>query len=117
MKYAIKKKVRKDNPCEAADTPSPRGRKAHSLSKEAIQAIINEARGHRLYAPVVVDYTTGLRRGELLGLRWSDIDFTAGTLTVAQVVQVVKKVVSFKEPKSERSARTIRLPASTLETL
>ena len=117
MKYAIKKKVRKDNPCEAADTPSPRGSKAHSLDKETIQAIINEARDHRLYAPVVVDYTTGLRRGELLGLRWSDIDFTAGTLTVAQVVQVVKRVVSFKEPKSERSARTLRLPAPTLEVL
>jgi integrase len=72
-------------------------------------SIINAARGSRLYAPIAVDYTTGLRRGELLGLRWSDINFAAGTLTVMQVVQVVKKLVSFKEPKSERSVRTIRL--------
>ena len=71
MKWAVKKGLRRTNPCESADTPSPRGRKARSLDPEEVQALIDNARDTRLYAPLVVDYTTGLRRGELLGLRLS----------------------------------------------
>jgi integrase len=71
----------------------------------------------RLYVPVMLAVTTGLRRGEILGLRWSDLDLTEGVLTVVQSLEQTKDGLRFKPPKTHRSRRSIALPAITLETL
>lgn len=60
--------------------------------------------------PVLLAASTGLRRGEVLALRWKDLDMDKGTLRVAQVVELVGGKLSLKEPKTERSRRTIALP-------
>jgi integrase len=70
-----------------------------------------------LYVPVLVAVTTGIRRGELLGLRWRDLDLTACTLTVNQAMQRTKGELEFKSPKTKTSRRTITLPAATVEAL
>ena len=67
--------------------------------------------------PVLVAVTTGIRRGELLGLRWSDVDLKAGRLTVNQAMQRTKGELEFKSPKTKTSRRTITLPAVTVEAL
>jgi integrase len=58
-----------------------------------------------------------LRRGEVLGLRWHDIDFTKGTLQVTQSVEVIGGEICLTEPKTDRSRRTLKLPASLLPEL
>lgn len=55
--------------------------------------------------------STGLRQGELLGLRWGDVDLVGGRITVARSLQRVDGTASFVEPKSARSWRTVALPA------
>ena len=45
---------------------------------------------------------TGLRRGEVLGLRWQDVDFQHGIFHIRQTVQQVKKEIFFKQPKTNR---------------
>lgn len=60
---------------------------------------------------------TGLRRGELLGLRWSDIDFDAGTLTVRHTLTAVAGQVVSGPPKSRRGIRTVVLDVRTVEML
>jgi len=52
-----------------------------------------------------------VRRGELLGLRWSDIDLKAARLTVNQSLERLKGKTTFKSPKTSGSRRTITLPA------
>jgi integrase len=67
-----------------------------------------------LQAPLAIAVITGLRRGELLGLRWSDIDLDAGRLIVRRSIEVVQNPSGHyerreKPPKTKRSARTIAL--------
>ena len=65
----------------------------------------------------VLFITTGLRRGEVAGLTWHDLDLTAGRLTVNQARVVVDHKVIESAPKSERSVREIGLDASTVAAL
>ena len=58
-----------------------------------------------------------MRRGELLGLRWSDVDLKAARLTVNQSIERLKGKTTFKSPKTSGSRRTITLPALTVEAL
>ena len=58
-----------------------------------------------------------LRLGELLGLRWKDVDSAGGTLTVRQALQRIGKQLQFVEPKSERSRRRVSLPKFAVQAL
>lgn len=70
------------------------------------------------YSPLwLVLLTTGLRRGEALGLRWRDIDFDRGTLSVRQSVVLHNGAPHIQLPKSKASLRTVRLPKGTLDAL
>ncbi|MHB8513014.1 MAG: site-specific integrase [Actinomycetota bacterium] len=72
---------------------------------------------------MVVEISTGLRRGELLGLRWRDIDLDAGRLHVSATLQRItveqnsQSQLGFVEPKTPRARRTVALRPSTVETL
>lgn len=61
--------------------------------------------------------TTGLRRGEALGLRWSDVDLDAGRLAVRQTLLAINSHMEFGEPKTARSRRTVDLDAGTVAVL
>ena len=64
-----------------------------------------------------VALATGMRRGEALGLRWSDVDLEAGQLAVRQSLLRAGSHPTFAEPKSSRSRRTIALPDVAVEAL
>lgn len=70
----------------------------------------------RLYAGWLMSLC-GLRRGEVLGLRWSDIDFVKKTLTISNVRSYVAGIIIEDEPKTERSKRTLPLDAKLLQAL
>src|SRR5262249_55882493 len=79
-----------------------------------IATLLRTAEATWLYLPVLVGVTTGMRRGELLGLRWPDIDLKTARLTVNRSLE--GRGV-FKAPKTRQSRRTITLPALTVEAL
>lgn len=68
-------------------------------------------------SPVLLAVTTGLRRGEVLGLKWSDIDLDEPALRVRRSVGQVKGKVSIKPPKTEKSRRTVVLLDMTVREL
>jgi integrase len=76
--------------------------------------LLKAARGDRLEAMYVVALCTGLRRGEVLGLRWSDIDLDAGTLSVRRSLDVDG---TFKTPKNRSSRRILKLTTRALGAL
>ncbi|MFI2298283.1 site-specific integrase [Actinacidiphila glaucinigra] len=72
--------------------------------------LLKAARDHRLYAPWLLPVSTGLRRGEVLGLTWTDVDPTNGQLRVRRNLQRIKRELIFGTPKTRRSVRTVSLP-------
>jgi integrase len=89
-----------------------------ALSREQARALLEAARGERLEVAIRVALSLGLRRGEICGLRWSDIDFTHGTLTVnGTMVYVTGGGLTWGEPKTESGHRTLKLGAKLLAAL
>jgi integrase len=80
-------------------------------------AFLQYVSGHRLYGLYHLIAFTGLRRGEACGLRWSDLDLTRGTLTVAQQIVQLGWATEIGRPKSEAGDRTIALARETVTEL
>ena len=117
LAHAVKAGVLFKNPAEQVKPPRPPRREIAILSKAEVATLLRAAEGTPLYLPVLVGVTTGVRRGELLGLRWSDIDLKAARLTVNQSLERLKGKTTFKSPKTQGSRRAITLPALTVEAL
>ncbi len=115
LTHAVRLGVLSRNPAKPVKPPRPPSREIKILDKNEIKALIRAANGTDLYVPVLVAATTGVRRGELLALRWSDIDLKAATLTVNQSLERIKGEFRFKSPKTRTSRRTISLPAMTVD--
>lgn len=88
-----------------------------TLDLAGCAALLAAARGTNLEAAITVALGSGLRRGELLGLTWADVDLDAGRLWVRRSLEYVNGASRTKEPKTERSRRVIALPAFVVEAL
>jgi integrase len=117
LSHAVRLGVLLRNPAAQVKPPRPDRREIRILGKDEISALLAAAKGTPIYVPVLVAVTTGVRRGELLGMRWSDLDLKAGTLTVNQSVERIKGKVTFKAPKTKTSRRSITLPSATMQAL
>jgi integrase len=117
LAHAVKTGVLFKNPAEQVKPPRPPRREVAILTKPKVAAVLRAAEGTALYLPVLVGVTTGMRRGEILGLRWSDIDLHRATLTVNQSLERLAGKTALKPPKTSGSRRTITLPALTVEAL
>ena len=98
------------NPARAVRPPSVRPAERRALTIDEAKRLIDTIRGDRLEALWVCALTVGLRRGELLGLRWSDIDSDNGTLTVRQTVLRVDGRLVFADPSPTARKGPCRYP-------
>jgi integrase len=80
------------------------------MSAADARRFIKHISEHWLHALWLLLVTTGLRKGEVLGLAWSDINLATGELRVRRTVQRVRGELVFGEPKTKRSRRTLYLP-------
>jgi integrase len=105
------------NPAEDAERPKVEDREMQTLTDEQATRLLAAASTTRIYAPIVLALATGLRRGELLALRWQDVDLTTGILQVVRSLEQTKDRLRFKTTKTKRGKRPIVLPASVLDVL
>jgi integrase len=105
------------NPVEDVERPKAEDREMHTLTDEQAARLLATASATRLYVPVVLALATGLRRGELLALRWQDIDLTTGIIQVVRSLEQTNDGLRFKTPKTKRGKRPVVLPASVVEVL
>lgn len=84
---------------------------------EEARLLLDAVRGTRMEGMYTVALSLGLRRGELVGLRWEDVDFEAGTLSVRQSIQRLGGELVIGGLKNKSARRTIVLPAVTLSAL
>lgn len=105
------------NVTEATTPPRQERREMAVLTPEEARSLLEAAREDRLEALWVLAISTGMRQGELLALRWQDVDFKAGAVTVNQAVEWVKGKPIIAEPKTRTSRRTVPLASVALEAL
>jgi integrase len=104
------------NVCKATTPPRPNSEEIKPLDAEQAKRILEAASGDRFEALYVLAVTAGLRIGELLGLKWEDLDIDAGTLRVRRTRSQARTGPAFTTPKNGRG-RSIRLTQRAAEAL
>jgi integrase len=113
------------NPCEFVDPPRCEREEMRSLSPDQVQEYLSAFDRTEIAAAIAIAIGSGCRRGELLALRWSDVNLEQGTLRIARslerlTVRSPKRAryeLRFKEPKTKRSRRTVSLPPFVISRL
>lgn len=110
LKYAVRQGYLGRNPCELVDPPSPRKKTMRFLTPEEVETLLSAARGNQYYPVIYTAVSSGLRQAELLGLRWRDVDPDIMlSMSVCQVLYKRRGKNIFKEPKTQRSRRYVRM--------
>jgi integrase len=117
LKHAVKMKLIPTNPAAGVPRPKPVERERKFLTDVQSRLLLEAAKSHRLYALFATAIGTGMRQGELFGLRWSDIDLDKGIVEVSRSLTWVKMQPTLKEPKSKTSRRSIVLPRFVVDAL
>lgn len=113
---AVRDGLIRTNPTEFVDLPTGRPKEMRTWTPGEVLAFAAVAASHRL-APAWRITLAGLRRSEVMGLRWSDLDLDARTLTVAQArVPLDSNSTYVKAPKTQRSNRILPLDDATVRT-
>ena len=105
------------NVAALVDAPRSKRYQAQTLTSEQAKSLVSAAAGNRLSALYTVALALGLRLGEALALAWEDVDFATRKLRVRRSLQRIRGKLEFVETKSDRSNRTLRLPAVCVSSL
>jgi integrase len=118
LESAVKWQLLGRNVADAVELPRKRKREFPILTESETARLLAEVQGTWLHTPVLLAVSTGMRRGEILGLKWTDVDLKARRLVVQRSLEQRKSgEVTFKEPKSSRGRRSIPLPMFAVRTL
>lgn len=117
LKHAVQGQRLAVNPCDAVKAPRREEKEMKTITEAQTATLLQGLQGTRYHVPVLVAVSCGLRRGELLGLRWQDLDLDARTLSVRQALEQTKSGISMKRPKTKKSERLIAVPAFVVATL
>lgn len=117
--YARKNlRIVRENVMDRVEAPKVKRRELEAIRPEQVRLLIDAARESRLQGPIMLAALTGLRRGEVLALRWANIDLEQGWLFVSEALEQTKTHgVRFKAPKSNSSRRRIPLSSSLIQML
>ncbi len=116
LKHAVQIQLIARNPADAVKAPRVKKAAITTLTVDQSAALLDALSGKPLYWPVLLALTTGMRRGEILALRWKNIDFEKKTVRVVESLEQTNTGIRFKAPKTERS-RAVMLPDYAVEEL
>ena len=100
------------NPAAVAKPPKGQAREIAVITVQQAQKILQCLRGRSLYFIIMLALATGMRRGELLALRWGDVDLDTGRIQVERSLEETKAGLRIKEPKTKHGRRGIKIPPS-----
>jgi integrase len=117
LKQAMHNRLVLRNVTEAAATPSVRTRTMRPLTLEEVGHLLSAVANHPLFPAILLGLSTELRRGELLAVRWQDVDLQKELIHIRQTLARVRvhgprkddqrTRLIFQEPKTEQSRRTL----------
>ena len=118
LEKAVTEKLIRQNPAIGCKLPPKKTPEVKILTPEAMQKLLYQAQIEGFYEMFMLDLATGLRRGEIVGLQWKDIDFANNIITVKRTSQYTKaKGIYTDTTKTKRSKRTIKFPQLIMDLL
>ncbi len=114
MDFAKSQKLIAVNPTEGCALPKLEHREMKTLTADQLEAFLQEAKRSGVYEMYYLELATGLRRGELLGLKWEDVDLKSGTIRVRRQVARINGEVVEAPLKTKNSYRTLSIGADTV---
>lgn len=117
LEKAVQEGLIRINPAIGCKLPPKKFREMKVLTQSEVIRLLNRAKEEGYYELFLLELGTGMRRGEILALKWSDLNFTTGELRIERQVNVFNGEQIISEPKTKASIRTIILPPSLLQIL
>jgi len=117
LSQAVKWSPMPRNVTEAVSAPRPSPKEIRPLSPEQVRKLLEAATGDRLEALWVLAVHTGMRQGELLALKWTDVDLQADKVSVRRTLTRESGHYTLGEPKTKKSRRTVKLTGAATEAL
>ena len=105
------------NAADAVKAPRPAPEEMHPLSPDEALKLIEAALGDKLEALYVLAVHTGMRQGELLALRWEDVDLNEGVIHIRRTLARSGGRIALGEPKTKGSRRPVHLTGAAVEAL
>ena len=117
LQRAVQDGLIRTNPAVGCKLPPKKAREMQVLTQNEIIRFLHQAKEEGYYELFLLELGTGMRRGEILALKWSDLNFATGELRIERQVYIIKAEVIISAPKTKASIRTVILPLSLLKTL
>src|SRR5699024_6519849 len=117
LEKAVEEKLIHTNQAVGGKLPPLKGKNMKMLSQAEIQRFLIQAQAAGMYELLLLELTTGKRLGELLALRWDQLDFTTRKLRIDKQVCPVGGKLVISEPKTKAANRTIILPPAMVDLL
>ena len=117
LKLAVEQRLITRNPADGCALPKAERKEMQTLPVEQLTSFLREAKDSGVFALYYIDLTTGLRRGELLGLKWSDVDLEKGDLRVQRQIGRIDGKIIEMPLKTKNAYRTLPLSADAIDVL
>ncbi|SDY56923.1 site-specific integrase [Thermoactinomyces sp. DSM 45892] len=117
LNQAVKWRLVNLNVVTLVESPKHRKKEISPLNLEEVKRFLFYAKNDRYYITFLLAITTGLRRGEILGLRWKDVDMNTCTASIRKNLVLVSHTPVLQEPKTRRSVRSVTLPPIVIQAL
>jgi integrase len=117
FRQAVRWKMLCEDPCTGVDLPRMKRREMEVLSVDECRRFLAVARGSQWFGLFALALTTGMRPSEYLALKWSDVDWQRGAVSVCRTIQIVGAEWRFDDTKRKRSRRIVKLQGFVMEAL
>ena len=117
LEKAVQEGLIRTNPAIGCKLPPKKSREMKVLTQNEVIRFLNRAKEEGYYELFLLELGTGMRRGEILALKWSDLNFATGELRIERQVNVFSGEQIISVPKTKASIRTVILPPSLLNIL
>jgi integrase len=117
LEDALREEIIPRNVAKLVRPPRPAKQERAPLSVAEVRTLLKSVRDHRLYAMFVVFAVLGMRRSEVLGLRWEDVDLDQGAIRIRRSLHRVDGKLTVYATKTQRSERTVPLPTFVVRAL
>ena len=117
LEKAVKWQLVIRNAADSVEPPKAQRYQAKFLDEKQTNLLIEKSKTSDIYIPIVVAIYTGMRRGEILGLTWDNVDFENANIKISKALCDTSEGLKYLSPKTHKSVRNICIPETLVEIL